>query len=100
MANPSETVSYRTRWASQSHSELVVDVKQDLEQQLISDQISEGWIIQEKSESILIFSTRLQDGRKWTREYDRKTCRFICQRFHQIEQAAKALDWPTGTFGE
>jgi hypothetical protein len=107
MTNPSESASYRTRWASQTHHTVPVDNMADMEKQLISEHLGEGWICENKSVDTIIFSIHLDDGRKWTREYNKKTCRFVNQRFYAVGFIASTmlekkepLDWPNGVFGE
>lgn len=107
MTSPTESNSYRTRWASQTHSDVQIDDIADMERQLISEQLGQGWLREDVAGDTLIFSIRLEDGRKWTREFDKKTCRFVNQRFYAVGYVGTTLlekkgpvDWPNGAFGE
>ena len=100
MTTPNESLSYRTRWSSQTHSSTPVDNIKDWEVQIVSEHLGSGWVQEKGSDTEFVFSTRLEDGKKWTRHYDRRTCRFICQRFYAIENSIKSVGWPNGTFGE
>jgi hypothetical protein len=103
MTSPSDGVSFRSRWLSQSHSQGVITECDDLEKKIVQDHLSEGWTQEENSTDNFIFSIYLQDGRKWTRHYDRKTCQFISQRFYNVEHVAKStlkIEWPNIDFGD
>lgn len=100
MTNPTASGSYRTRWSSNTYSDIPADNPQDWEKQIVSDHVGSGWVQEKSSDNEFVFSTRLEDGKKWTRHYDRKTCRFICQRFYSVEIAAKVMDWPPIDFGD
>jgi len=85
MTSPSDPSSYRTRWASSGHINLKVDDSVDMEKQLIQEQTAGGWVLEINDSEQLVFSSYREDGRKWTRHFDKKTCRYVCQRYYQAE---------------
>lgn len=81
----------RSRAEAQSHSSVPVDNVPDWEASLIREHLGEGWVKEKDDEENIVFGIRLEDGRKWTRSYDKKTCRFLDQRFYSYAMVAKAV---------
>lgn len=100
MSGPARTDSYRTRWSSNTYNDIPAENPEDWEKQIVADHLGSGWVQEKRPDTEYIFSIRLEDGKKWTRHYDRKTCKFICQRFYSVENTIKAMDWPKGSFGD
>jgi len=106
MSSPSEMLgSSRSRWPSQGRLDIPGKEIHDPIANIIQEQLADGWLLQETTLSHLVFSTIL-DGRKWKRFFDKRTCLFVSQEFHKVEEVAKNAmqqeirDWPPVDFGD
>lgn len=106
MTNPLESIR-RARWLSQGRIDPCTTPEPNLEQQLIQEHLSQGWLQETTTADVLCFSIYTKTGRKWTKEYDRNTCLFVCERFFSVDHLARAaidkvetIGWPNVDFGD
>jgi len=100
MSTPAGSISYREIPSIRLRSQEQSNEVRPSEEEIIAEHINSGWVLDKGSEEELIFSSRLADGRKWTRHYDRKSRQYMCQRFYELEVAVKSEDWPPVHFGD
>ncbi len=88
MTTPTKPMSYTSLWLLKNNANFNV-TEIDSSIKIIQEHLSQGWSLQEVNEEEIIFTTNLNDGRRWTRHYSRKTATYEYQRFYRVNDIAQ-----------